>query len=796
MIFIDSGFHSRAGLTKDSWFLIGLLYNDVDPEFTEHRKGFALNQNKYSLRPGKTMEEWMQADATMKRKLFILEEGQNAEEIRTLSTADRIYGPSVPYEIVDNPTAVWIEKYEDKTEQRWRLALLEGNSRSIPVTSDRVLRKPVVTSTDSGLFIAFLIDEDDKTFIKIVDSAGNPVYQKQGRDPVLRTDGTRLFLLYDTVHRNVIAQNLEIINREGALEKGYYEIRAEDVNISPDMRYNPHSHILSMTWETAPIWGADPAVGYHRNIAYAELDMRALPEKIIPELVPIEKRAFQELAGGKTPRYSQNAAPVNPRIIFDEDRPQVVYRTFSYVGKRTFGWDAYAIEKKGIRWGKSLRLSDRYGPPDTGYDVLMRNGSRITSMTVNHTVNSPKAIYDLGIIVDEQEKDFFFPETHVPFLARGFYNIGFPLPDAAPPFKEKTYDGYRLVWADLHCHTCYSKCQANKDGTPHSNVRFLRDILGNKVLSFSEHYHFMSAPEVAWSTDRLEEEAGDNCLFIYGCEGLGWPSHDTNLFCIDRSVNDKVRQVVRSNNHRTDEAYPAIKKYLPKDSVVAIRHFHGKPDGEYGVKNPKTVDTHDAELELSMESMQVRGNSMQEQSKKLFGLPLFPNNFLNAGKKVGVIGGSDHSTAPGDHNAFALTGFWIKDFTNEAIYEAIRQRRTCAASNGKVSVWCTMNGQPMGCEVEIDREISISVKLTAAFPIVKVSLMMDSEIIDSKSIENGDKEADVSFSPRLPEKGSHWYSIHVQAYSAHLINDGYPEDDLDYPWLIVNTSPWFVALGD
>jgi len=795
MMFIKDGFHLRVGQTEQSWFLIGLSYNNVDEDFVEHRKGFALNWNKYSLKSGKTMEEWMRADAAQKRKLFILEEGECVEEMRVLSTSDRIYGPAVPYETVEKPTAVWIEKDEAEADKRYRIMLLEGNSRSVITASRRMLRKPSVASTDLGVYTAFLVDENDKTWVKIIDSTGRILYAREGRDPVIRTDGTRVFLLYDTAKPNVIMQNLEIIDLEGELITGFYDIRADDLNFSSDMRYNPNTDILSMVWETAPVWGADPAVGYHRDLAYAEIDLKHRHNRIIPEIVPVKKCAYYELQDGKKPRYSQNAAPVNPRIIFNKNIPTIAYRTFAFIGRRTFGWDIYAIEKKDNRWGKCRKLSDRYGPPDTGYDVLFRNDKRITFMTVNHSVNAPKAIYDVGILIDEQKKNFFFPDTHIPFIARGFYNIGFPLPNAAPPIKEENHEGYRLVWADLHVHTCYSKCQANKDGTPIANLRFTRDILGNKVLSLVEHYHFMSAAEVAWSMDRLEEEAGDNCLYIYGNEALGWPSHDTNVYSIDRSVQDRLRMVVISTVHRSEEAYPAIKKYLPKGSVIAIRHFHGRHDGEYSVTDPKTVHTHDAELELSMEAIQIRGNFMQEQSRKWYDEPLFPNNFLNAGKKVGVVGGSDHSTAPRNQNAFALTGFWIKDFSKEAAFEAIKQRRTFAAANGKVSVWCTLNGQPMGAELEIRGEINIEVKMRAYYPIIRVSLMMDGEIIEKKDLEDGAREADVAFNILSPKRGSHWYSVHVQAYSAHTIDDRYPVDDLDYPWIIVNTSPWFVDVG-
>lgn len=798
MNFINNGFHLKTGRTRDSWFLVGLIYNNVDDDFTVPQDT-PESRNKRRLKPGKTMEEWIEADATGKRTLFLRRAAAPLDQNRILSTADRILGPAVPCEILERPAAVWIERNGDDENQRYGLMLLQDGDISELISSAKMIRKPSVSLTKNGIFSAFLIDENGKTFVRIIDQRGKTIYTKEGRDPVLRTDGEQLFLLFDTTKPNAIVQNLEILSLDGIVLNGFYELAAGDLNFASDMRYHPGRKLLSMVWETAPVWGADPAVGYHRDIAYAELDLSDKAgygagntrDPIKPRIIPVDKRAYYELRK-TTPRYAQNAAPVNPMIVFDGDIPSVAYKTFAYIGHRTFGWDAYLIQKNGEEWGPCRKLIERYGPPDTGYGVEFIGDKRITCMAVNHSVNTPKAIYDLGILIDEQERGRFFADTYVPFICRAFYNIGFPLPDAAPPLPDKGYDGYRLVWVDLHAHSCYSKCQSNKDGTPFANLRFSRDILGDRVLSHGEHYMFMSAAEVDWVCDRLEEEAGDNCLRIFGNESLAWPSHGTNAFAVDRAANEKLRIVVISNLHRNDDAYPAIKKYLPPGSAISIRHFHGRNEGEHGVASPGTVDTHDPELEVVMESMQVRGNFMLKHGADRVGLPQFPNNFLNAGKKLGVIGGSDHSTAAGDPNAFCLTGIWIDDFTNEAMFEAIKQRRTIAAANGKVSVWATMNGKPIGSDVDAADSFKIEADIISRYPLIKVSLMVDGELVESKYFENGTLESHVVFTPEPPGTDYHWYSIHIQAYSAHTMGDGYPTDDLDYPWLIVNTSPWFV----
>ena len=76
-----------------------------------------------------------------------------------------------------------------------------------------------------------------------------------------------------------------------------------------------------------------------------------------------------------------------------------------------------------------------------------------------------------------------------------------------------------------------------------------------------------------------------------------------------------------------------------------------------------------------MEAMQNRGNRMMEGADP----PLFPSNFLGAGARIGLVGGSDHCRAAGP-NRFCLTGLWVRQITGEAVLEALRSRRTVATA--------------------------------------------------------------------------------------------------------------------
>ena len=61
--------------------------------------------------------------------------------------------------------------------------------------------------------------------------------------------------------------------------------------------------------------------------------------------------------------------------------------------------------------------------------------------------------------------------------------------------------------------------------------------------------------------------------------------------------------------------------------------------------------------------------------------------------KLGMVGASDHHmTVLGS----SLTGFWVKEVTGEGIFEAMRNQRTLACANGKMSIWIESNGVGLG----------------------------------------------------------------------------------------------------
>jgi len=315
---------------------------------------------------------------------------------------------------------------------------------------------------------------------------------------------------------------------------------------------------------------------------------------------------------------------------------------------------------------------------------------------------------------------------------------------------------------------------SGNDGTPQDVLRFERDTLGCRVLCLTEHVEYMSSPEVTHVLDTVESECGEDCIPFFGVEWAKKPAHHTNFFAIDREIFDRLRALMLVCDHLTP-LYERIKQELPEGSVVAIRHMHGMSADDFGVSGPRVTETHDPATEWAMESMQTRGNMMVAPCGKV---PPFPNNFLNRGARLGLIGGSDHSRGGGP-NRFCLTGFWVPEATPQAAFDAIRSRKTMGVANGKVAIWSTLEGQPMGESLTVEAPVRVQAQLSCATNILRACLMRDGTLLDWQEIGAPVAQLELVDSDSPP--GPHWYSVTVEAQSA-----------FERPPILAHASPFFV----
>jgi hypothetical protein len=122
----------------------------------------------------------------------------------------------------------------------------------------------------------------------------------------------------------------------------------------------------------------------------------------------------------------------------------------------------------------------------------------------------------------------------------------------------------------------------------------------------------------------------------------------------------------------------------------------------------KDWDAFDPELSPVMELYSNQGSSEAVDSPvpmdtfRILGPRTSGGTFvdgLDRGHRVGVIGSNDQPGLPGTWGK-GVTGIWAKDLTREAVWEAIRERRTYAVTGDRIRLWFEVDGTPMGSVVD------------------------------------------------------------------------------------------------
>lgn len=295
---------------------------------------------------------------------------------------------------------------------------------------------------------------------------------------------------------------------------------------------------------------------------------------------------------------------------------------------------------------------------------------------------------------------------------------------------------------EMHGHTNLS------DGAPDIDTYFtnIRDLARLDFAVLTDHDHGGVGKPALWEGDRskwdlIRRKAAEYCVkgefsTLLGYERDSYPFYN-NIVLYFRDLNAEMVRGVRDGEITADE----LSALLAREDVIASPHdTYSLTSNADFLAMPKELITPFIEIISRGDAAEYMGNPAGADYACCEGG--FWQDALRRGAKMGVIGGSDdHSgmngrvidSLPYPEKYPGVTGVWATENSPEAIFEALKAKRTYAFMmgsadgdmHGRIEIDFRINGHYMGETIARpdDRDLHIYYKVKADIPVKRVTLV-------------------------------------------------------------------------
>ena len=278
-----------------------------------------------------------------------------------------------------------------------------------------------------------------------------------------------------------------------------------------------------------------------------------------------------------------------------------------------------------------------------------------------------------------------------------------------------------LYWGDIHSHSQYSW---DGTGTGDDHFRYARYASLLDIYSATDHNDRRSMSQEDWQQNVAYTEkwyTPGTFATILGYEAsFGAPYGHHNVYF--RGGEGALRYHDEEN---PEEIWQRAERENLAGELLTIPHHTGgfaRPGG--GVKHDWSI--HDSRFRTTIEIYSSHGLSEEyapdhpismDVSDFTFNGPGDPGNYTVdawlAGLKLGTIGSSDNHGAQPGKEGFGTMAVWAPNLTREAVFDAIRNRRTYGSTGSRIYLEFTVNGEPMGGESTVAAGQPVAVRAEA-----------------------------------------------------------------------------------
>lgn len=293
---------------------------------------------------------------------------------------------------------------------------------------------------------------------------------------------------------------------------------------------------------------------------------------------------------------------------------------------------------------------------------------------------------------------------------------------------------HRLLWGDLHTHLDDLDAGDAILRSARDNIDFCAVLCypfvwerkkGFRIESVRNRPEFASRWQRIRALNRAHYDPGEFTTF------LGYEWHGDRTRYGDHNV------IYLGEDDPLDDAWslPELFENLRQRQALALPHHTGYAAGWRG----KDWSVHDPELSPVMEVFSAHGSSEGVDTP----YPMEPNgsmaprvsggtyqDALARGIRIGVVASNDGPGLPGRWGR-GRAAVWAEDCTREAIWEALKARRTYAVTGDRVELNLRVEGQPMGASVTAGGEVAAAVRVSGSAPIDRIELLLNGVVAET-----------------------------------------------------------------
>ena len=265
--------------------------------------------------------------------------------------------------------------------------------------------------------------------------------------------------------------------------------------------------------------------------------------------------------------------------------------------------------------------------------------------------------------------------------------------------------GRRILWVDLQNHSGLS----DGSGTPDDLLRYAREIAALDAAAVTDHDHwgmrFADSEPAIWrqtleAVDRRHDPG--RFLALAGYEWTNWVEGHRHVVFFEPTAEAAADLLLSSIDERFDDARELWAGLEGARALTFAHHSAGDPIATDWSSPPPPG------LEPVTEIVSVHGASEAADAPGVVIRGALAGNYvrdaLDRGYRLGFVGSSDgHDGHPGLAHLASPSGgvaaILSNEVTREAIYEALRARRTYATNGPRIVVRASYAGWPIGAGI-------------------------------------------------------------------------------------------------